>query len=105
MTFLETRVKLLEDRVAELEKQLAEYGVLAANAPEDCRNHTCTYFIHYLAYGPAELTHEGFHAAEKNCERLQKRAEDWLEQNKGNNKQFPEYLDKICRVAEARIRA
>lgn len=30
-----------------------------------CRIHRCTYFTHYLAYGPAELTHVGFHAAER----------------------------------------
>jgi hypothetical protein len=30
----------------------------------ECRTKRCDYFRHYLAYGPAELTHEGYHAAE-----------------------------------------
>jgi len=30
----------------------------------ECRTEQCTYFRHYLAYGPAELTHKGYHAAE-----------------------------------------
>jgi len=28
-------------------------------------NKTCTYYDHYLVYGPAELTHIGFHGAER----------------------------------------
>lgn len=31
----------------------------------ECRTKKCTYVQHYLAYGPAELTHDGFHAAER----------------------------------------
>lgn len=31
----------------------------------ECFFKRCTYFDHYLAYGPAELTHEGYHAAER----------------------------------------
>ena len=34
----------------------------------ECRTKRCTYFAHYLAYGPAELTHEGYHSAERLCE-------------------------------------
>jgi hypothetical protein len=30
----------------------------------DCRRRRCTYYTHYLAYGPADLTHVGFHSAE-----------------------------------------
>ena len=30
--------------------------------------HNCSYVSHYLAYGPADLTHAGFHAAEKLAE-------------------------------------
>jgi len=29
-----------------------------------CRTKNCDYYRHYLAYGPAELTHIGFHSAE-----------------------------------------
>ena len=33
-----------------------------------CQTKRCDYYDHYLAYGPAELTHEGFHAAERLAE-------------------------------------
>ena len=29
----------------------------------DCRMKRCDYYTHYLAYGPAELTHIGYHSA------------------------------------------
>lgn len=32
--------------------------------PDECRQKRCDYYRGYLAYGPAELTHEGYHAAE-----------------------------------------
>lgn len=31
----------------------------------DCRLKRCEYYRHYLAYGPAELTHIGYHSAER----------------------------------------
>src|SRR5204863_9347917 len=37
-----------------------------------CRAKKCDYYEHYLAYGPAELTHEGFHAACRSCDEVQK---------------------------------
>lgn len=33
-----------------------------------CRTKRCDYFESYLAYGPAELTHEGYHAAIRRSE-------------------------------------
>lgn len=30
-----------------------------------CRTKACDYYRHYLAYGPAELTHIGYHSAER----------------------------------------
>ena len=44
--------------------------------PEECRARTCTYVTHYLAQGPKELEHEGFHAAEERCMVAQKAAGD-----------------------------
>jgi hypothetical protein len=44
----------------------------------ECRAKQCTYFKHYLAYGPADLTHEGYHAAEEKCGYWQKRDMDWM---------------------------
>jgi len=31
----------------------------------ECKTKQCDYYTHYLAYGPAELTHIGYHSAEK----------------------------------------
>jgi hypothetical protein len=31
----------------------------------ECQTKQCDYYENYLAYGPAELTHIGFHAAER----------------------------------------
>ena len=30
-----------------------------------CRTKRCDYYRHYLAYGPAELTHIGYHSADR----------------------------------------
>jgi hypothetical protein len=46
--------------------------------PEECRAHTCSYYTHYLVYGGPDLTHEGFHAAEKNAaHHIQNCDRDW----------------------------
>jgi len=71
---IEERLAALEARVAALEGQQAGY-----QGPEECRMHTCSYFRHYLAYGPAELSHEGYHAAELRCTDVQKRYLDHLD--------------------------
>lgn len=34
----------------------------------ECRTKRCDYYNDYLAYGPAELTHEGYHAAMRKAE-------------------------------------
>ena len=62
--------------------------------PEDCQKHRCSYFMHYLAYGGPDLTHEGFHAAE--------------EQGLRHMKECRATLDRICSVCtsyEQRLRA
>lgn len=97
---LEERIEALENRIAALEQANPE-----ALLPEECRKRQCSYFQHYLAYGPAELTHEGFHAAEKECEKVQQRAMAWMNDHRNDNKPFPESLDKLCRSWETRIRA
>lgn len=97
---LEERLAALETRVAALEQ--ASPDVLL---PEECRKRECSYYRHYLAYGPAELTHEGFHAAEKECEKVQKRALEWMENKANDGKPFPDSLDRLCRSWEARVRA
>lgn len=34
----------------------------------ECRTKRCDYYRHYLAYGPADLTHIGYHSAERLAE-------------------------------------
>jgi hypothetical protein len=63
----------LRDEVAALWEKLAPIALYQprdpeAHLPDECRAHTCEYYQHYLAYGGPELTHEGFHAAEKIAE-------------------------------------
>lgn len=95
----------LEERVAQLEKQVAE--LLAANPeahmPALCQQHKCTYFMHYLAYGPADLTHEGFHAAEAHCTEVQLRIEKWMKEHPTD--QIPEGMMRVASAWEARVRA
>jgi len=45
--------------------QTAEQGYVE---PEECRLHQCSYYTHYLVYGGPDLTHEGFHEAERQAE-------------------------------------
>ena len=49
----------------ELKRQELELLRSDQSTNPDCLAKTCTYYAHYLAYGPADLAHEGFHAAEK----------------------------------------
>ena len=44
---------------------------------QTCQHHRCSYFTDYLAMGPADLTHEGYHAAEKKNEEAQKAQVEW----------------------------
>lgn len=68
----------------------------------ECATKQCTYYQHYLAYGPAELTHIGYHAAERHCIEAQKRSIAWYEAHpQGENPS----LDRIAAAWEARVRA
>jgi hypothetical protein len=60
----------LRDEVAALRESVAHIALYQprdpeAHLPEECRKHECDYYRHYLAYGGPDLTHEGYHAAEK----------------------------------------
>jgi hypothetical protein len=70
---------------------------------DECAEQACSYYQHYLAYGPPDLTHEGFHAAEKVCESWQKRASDWLDRHPTG--MLPKGLEEACARAEMRVRA
>lgn len=95
----------LEERIAKLEQlvRLLTEANPEVNLPEACRKRQCTYYQHYLAYGPAELTHEGFHVAEKHCEAAQLRIEKWM--NDHPDEQVPELMMNIATRWEARVRA
>jgi hypothetical protein len=85
----------------EIAAQLAELnantraGMPDANMPDECRARECTYYKHYLAYGPADLTHEGFHAAEQNG---LEHVKDCSRAAKGDN-------CTVCASYERRLRA
>lgn len=61
------KIEAILGRVAALEAKLAN----AYQEPEACHKHQCSYYQHYLAYGPAVLTHEGYHQAEERCLKAQ----------------------------------
>ena len=69
----------------------------------DCRRHRCSYYWHYLAHGPAELTHAGYHAAERHCSRVQGGVEKWLDQNPGICP--PNSLERQAEYWERKVRA
>lgn len=58
------QITTLEARIAVLEK-LLDVDATDATMPADCQARECDYYNGYLAYGPAELTHVGYHSAEK----------------------------------------
>lgn len=69
----------------------------------ECRTKRCDYYQHYLAYGPPELTHEGYHAATRKCIEAQKHLSDWYDQHPTG--QAPRHLMQFASDWEARVRA
>lgn len=68
----------------------------------DCQTKNCDYYNHYIAYGPAELSHEGYHVACRKCEHWQKRnSEYFLKHPEAMHSPF----EKQCEVWEKRVRA
>ena len=45
----------------------------------ECATKRCSYYECYLVYGPAELTHIGYHNAERHCLEAQRRLSDWFD--------------------------
>lgn len=70
---LRERVRVLEERVRVLEERAADYP----DQPDECRRRTCDYYGHYLAHGPKELEHEGYHAAVARAERHMAACSAW----------------------------
>jgi hypothetical protein len=96
---------------AEIAAQLAEINALLRDTAsegylsEECRKHKCSYYSHYLAYGPADLTHEGFHSAEKHCEDAQKRMQEWMDNPANEGKHIPQLMGEMCGRWEKAVRA
>lgn len=67
LTALLRRLAHLEARVMALAVAVAE-GPPGEHLPEACRRRACTYFQAYVAFGPPELTHDGYHADERLAE-------------------------------------
>lgn len=76
----------------------------ALQSISECDACVCDYFTHYLSYGPAELTHEGYHSAEKRCIELQKRLEEYFD-NHPDATTAPLHLERLCADAERLVRA
>lgn len=71
--------------LTEIAAQLAEANEIQRalhpelTMPAPCQQRKCDYFTDYLAHGPADLTHEGFHEAStqaaahmKACSRIER---------------------------------
>lgn len=81
-----------------------DHTAIEAILSDECRTQRCGYFRHYLAYGPAELTHEGYHAAEDHCRRAQDRIDEWLEAHPSRG-DIPAGLLRMAEAWEKRVRA
>jgi hypothetical protein len=102
MTLDQIQMDELLDSLQELTAAVKELVSIARQLvgpemPEECQTHTCTYYTHYLAYGPADLTHEGFHQAE--------RMGDEHIRNCTRTHNAPHAVCPICTRWEVRLRA
>ncbi len=77
----------------------------------DCAARRCDYYRHYLAYGPATLVHEGYHAAMDHCLEAQTLYLAHLDSCKLCNTGYidscsqEKRLSRIARSWEERVRA
>jgi hypothetical protein len=62
----------------------------------ECRTKRCSYYAHYQVYGPCELTHEGWHHAERKGEEHFRNCDRW---------EHCEGLCPVCIMWEKRLRA
>lgn len=82
-----------------------EQANLEAHMPPECQQHECSYFAHYLAQGPADLTHEGYHQAEKQCEIAQQKSIAWYDTHQDTPPTERNPYDQMAGVWERRVRA
>ncbi len=79
----ETRLDHAFEALRALADALEALAGTMAELPEECRQRTCDYFTFYLAQGPKELEHEGFHAATQQYLELAKEETAHLNEHDG----------------------
>jgi len=75
-------------------------GAKIGDWPEECMSQRCTYYTHYLRYGPPDMPHAAFHVAEKECQERQLA----LERMEAEGKYSPG-LERIVERLEKEVRA
>lgn len=68
-----------------------------------CALKRCAYYRQYLVRGPADLTHMGYHAAERECREVEQRIEHWFDEH--GTGVPPRWLVDYARRWEETIRA
>ena len=82
---------------------MANDRVQESGWPVECREERCSYFTHYLRYGPASIPHAAFHVAEQECVADQTAIEQWLREHPG--KDVPRYMLRRVERLEKEVRA
>jgi len=94
-----TEIRDSIDKLAQELRNLNPDGHLS----DVCRRKGCSYYKHYLAMGPPDLTHDGFHAAEEICVKNQEQITRYVELNP--DKPIPAELMDRADEGERRVRA
>lgn len=89
-----------------LTRIIAEERELFAENP--CVGKLCSFYTHYVVnYYPTEgepkLEHDAFHAAEENCNAVQKRCEEWMNNPANKDKPFPKHLEELANKWERKV--
>ena len=72
-------------------------------AEADCRAQRCTYYLHYLIYGPADLPHRAYHEAERLCAQAQRMVRRWMDEHETGD--VPRHLLHHAERWERAVRA
>lgn len=71
--------------------------------PTECREERCSYFERYLRHGPATIPHAAYHAAERECDDVQRQCESFIHEHPG--KELPAGLLRRVEQLEREVRA
>jgi hypothetical protein len=102
---LACRLAVLERTLSQLEEVIAQLPNPEGHMPEECQKHECSYFDYYLAQGPADLTHEGYHAAEKRCVKIQEMVIRWYEEHENAPHTLRNPYERQADYWEKKVRA